>query len=727
MKKCFSSPLLLLFTWVCSGVSTSAFAQVSYPPSETITYQSFTNGTLPLRAFSGRHIRYALPNSWLEGGGSQALTPAELVSLIERTDAVYEAMAGIVGGEPQGTGLMTIAVTPLDASADGQAIAGTKRLEVADRIRDRVKVSLSDGRLHETIIHEIAHCFSIYTPYFHYYPDAGHAWTEFWIPYAEHLLLTGPYRSTPELALQTTVDSLTRKWDALGTPAAWARCVKPGSVCEAEGIVANRVYAGLLLRYARLHGREALRHAFEFYKNYEAINDRNEVFNFTAEQKNDLLAEALSFGINANISGELDAWFWPVGAATREKLRLTYPQPNPFSQDADGDGWTPVRGDLDDHDSTVHPGATETVNGKDDDCNGFVDDVARTAGPTLFTPPAKLVGHLRPEKSESYRFEGAGEFLIRTRATKAEWNGILEISREEAFNVVTRIGIFPDRTFSVLRLESVGPWVLKVLYNQTSVSEGDYEILIAPRLSGQEGTGNVFALPLRASNSAREHSLVPSGLARAVGTLPGANAAPADARPDPQGQWPTTLSGVEVRVAGQPATALMIRPIGGDGYAIDFVVPAGVTPANMGARVPVVVRHLSSGAHWQLDNTELLESAPVLWGRQRDGETVMSAVALDSPTLVAFDEINRVLVGGETRVMLFVSGWGANRTPGSTRLIAQFADGSRVPLQVEYIGDTSLPGIHQIILKVDTSLSGQARVLLSVEGGEEAWVTLPLR
>jgi uncharacterized protein (TIGR03437 family) len=728
MKIRLSSPGLLLLVMAFLCFSEPASAQSSYPPSETITYQSLQNGTLTLRAFSGRHVRYALPDSWLEGGGPQALTPSELVSLIERTDALYEKMTETVGGEPEGSGMMTVAVTPVTSAEDGIAVAGTKRLEIAERIRDRVKAILSQGRLHGTITHEIAHCFAIYTPYLHYYPDAGHAWTDFWNEYSEYLLRTGPYQITPELALQTTVFNFTRKWDALGTPATWARCVKPGSVCEGEGIVANRVYAGLFLRYASFHGREALRRTFDFYKNYKATHDPNEIFNFTPEQKNDLLAEAMSFGISADVSGEFDVWFWPISQATREKLCQTYPQPNLYVSDSDGDGWSPVRGDLDDREPSIHPGAAEVLDGKDNDCNGFVDDVTRVAGPTLFTPPAKLVGRLRPEQSESYRFEGAGEFLLRTRAMRGEWSGMVEIKREEEALARARFTVSSTASaLHVLRLEEAGPWILTVIYNQTSGPEGDYEVVIAPVSQGGEGVGEVFALPLRAPNSARGHVLVPGGLSRAVGTLPGAITAAADARPDAQGRWPTSLSGIEVRVAGQPATILAVRPTGGEGFAVDFVVPTAVTPATSGSRVPVVVRHAPSGAQWRLAAVELLEDALVIWGRPDDGQPFPTALALESPTLVAFDESHRVPTDGATRVVIFASGLGAGRTTGNARLVAQLANGSRLQLTVEHVGATSLPGLSQIIFKVDSALSGQARVLLAVEGGEEAWVALHLR
>ena len=48
-------------------------------------------------------------------------------------------------------------------------------------------------------------------------------------------------------------------------------------------------------------------------------------------------------------------------------------QASAVAEDADGDGWTVEEGDCDDADPAVHPGATETCNGKDDDCDGEAD------------------------------------------------------------------------------------------------------------------------------------------------------------------------------------------------------------------------------------------------------------------------------------------------------------------------------------------------------------------
>jgi uncharacterized protein (TIGR03437 family) len=723
MNSKYASLLRLLLLAVCLGIFTPVFAQQNYPLSETISYQSLDGGTYTLRAFSGRRIRYALPNSWLDSS-AQSLTPDELVTLIERTDLVYEKMMDVIGGEPRGDGLMTIAVVPLagEGGAQGSALLGVKRMEIDSKQLVATKAALAQGTLSDTILHEIAHTFDIYRNYLSYYTDSSHNWTEYWIAYSQYLLHFGDYNSAPELALQEKVYYFTNLWDKRASSVSWTQCVKNGGGCESEGISANRASAGLLLRYARLHGVEAVKRVFEFYKNYKASHDPNEIFTFTPEQKNDLLVEALAYGANANISGELDAWYWPLSDSAREKLRQTYPAQNPAVIDADGDGWSPIRGDLDDHDPSVHPGAVETVNGKDDDCNGFIDDVARTASTTLFSPPARLTGHLLPGQTQSYRFTATGTLVIRLHQSSGNWSGFVSIKQEGTITASFLFGLGanepPLHTFT---LTGSGPWQLDV--NSVSGGEGDYDVVLSYPPAQGESSGEIFALPLRPPTSPSAHTLSPGGVARAVVTLPGMSAAEATASPDATGNWPTTLSGLEVRVDGQPSSIISVRRAG-NSYTIDFVVSASITA---GASVAVLVKHLLSGAQWTMSGVGLRESAAALWAQAGEAQAPAPAVALESPTFLAFSEVRRVPADGTTRVMVFASGLG-NHGVEATRLIAELPDGRRFTLPVEYVGPTAnFPGISQIIFKLDPAIKGSARALLSVEGGEGGQVTLPIQ
>ena len=46
--------------------------------------------------------------------------------------------------------------------------------------------------------------------------------------------------------------------------------------------------------------------------------------------------------------------------------------------DTDGDGYTVCEGDCNDNDASVYPGATEVCDNKDNNCNGQIDEGVRT-------------------------------------------------------------------------------------------------------------------------------------------------------------------------------------------------------------------------------------------------------------------------------------------------------------------------------------------------------------
>ena len=72
-------------------------------------YTSFSGKIYNLTGYNGQKIRFALPNSWTQPG---ALTASQLRNLIDVTDLTYSLLAEVTAGEPQGVGLLTIAVIP---------------------------------------------------------------------------------------------------------------------------------------------------------------------------------------------------------------------------------------------------------------------------------------------------------------------------------------------------------------------------------------------------------------------------------------------------------------------------------------------------------------------------------------------------------------------------------------------------------------------------------------
>jgi hypothetical protein len=75
------------------------------------------------------------------------------------------------------------------------------------------------------------------------------------------------------------------------------------------------------------------------------------------------------------------AWFDEVALT----LSSSFSAPTSLGLDSDGDGHTIAAGDCDDADASVHPGASETCNGVDDDCDGTTDEASAVDAGTWYT------------------------------------------------------------------------------------------------------------------------------------------------------------------------------------------------------------------------------------------------------------------------------------------------------------------------------------------------------
>jgi hypothetical protein len=227
----------------------SNIATLDLPPLSgyAIQYTSFAGDTYNLTAFDGLYCRHALPASWTQAG---ALSRSQLRRLIDLTDLTYAQLKEITSGEPQGTGLLTIAVIPTGTAA-GHAGSNFKGVELSENELGSTLQHVNSDLLTPELLHELIHNFEIFILQINLgYSDSVHAWTQFMIPFLQYYSRAGVIQSDADAWFQKKITEYTLTWDS--TNATWAQCVRNGNNCP--NIQANSAWAGLLLRFTKLHG-----------------------------------------------------------------------------------------------------------------------------------------------------------------------------------------------------------------------------------------------------------------------------------------------------------------------------------------------------------------------------------------------------------------------------------------------------------------------------------------
>ena len=459
-----------------------------------ITYTSFGGVTYQLAAYDGLHVRYAFPLEWL---GASGLSEAEIKQLLDLTDLLYEHMAEVVRGEPADaqdtTGsLLTIAVVPT-VSPVGQPVSGLgaiarKGVEINPNTLSGLKLNLSQGLISDAVIHEMSHNFDLYHAWLSYGHDWAHAWTNFLIPYVQHYSRSGSLLWDADALIEKTLPDYLGPWRAAGAATTWDTCVRdqqPQSQCS--GIRPNDVWAGFLLTYAKFHGPDALKRAMDYLKAYKASHP---VPTGTADENNDTLVEALASGAGVNVAGDADWLRWKVSATERADVAARFPVPSPYSLDRDGDTFKPLDGDTDDSNANVHPGAVEVQNGKDDDCNGLVDEQVMLESDDFpsfaweetatLSAPSRLAGtHNSAQDLDAVRLDVPAMRLVRfTLKTQPSANVTLDIRHGSIQGQITQLsgsGVMSKTVF----LDRPGIWWLQ-LSAQPGGGFGSYELLVGP-------------------------------------------------------------------------------------------------------------------------------------------------------------------------------------------------------------------------------------------------------
>jgi len=394
--------------------SSSSIVSSGIPVESIVQYQSFSFGTtFTLHAFSGKYVSYLLPEDQI---GVNGLSRDEIRELVDLTDVMYAQMKEIVGGEPSGEGLLTIALINPGYDFGAKGWVGKKGVELYQGYGLRYKNDFLAGCVPNPVVHEMSHNFDLYNAYISHDGNNVHAWTGFLIPYAQYYSQAGASWHgnvvSPRTLLDQAIDIDLDPWDMAGTTVSWDACVKAGSGCADREIYANETWAGNFLRYARLHGASAVKRSLLYVGAYKAAHATPPP---TAEAKNDVLVSAFAAGAEANIACELNSWNWPVSAEAQSQMTITFPNPNPLCGDVDNDNYSPAKGDHNDSNSAIRPDAVEMLNGLDDDCDSNVDDVlfrevddvsADVHSAQNVTVPGHIIGHTATaDDSDSYQIQ----------------------------------------------------------------------------------------------------------------------------------------------------------------------------------------------------------------------------------------------------------------------------------------------------------------------------------
>ncbi|HKZ00833.1 MAG TPA: hypothetical protein VJ180_01250 [Pyrinomonadaceae bacterium] len=464
----------------------SASSTLELPVETTVEYTSFTFGTtLTLKSFQGKYVSYLIPENKIGGDG---LSREELLRVLDLTDILYAHMAELVGAEPAGDGPLKIALLDPGRDFGGRGWVGQKGVELYYAYMSSYKKDVLAGCVPNPIIHEMAHNFDVYRDYISHDGNNAHAWTAFLITYIQVYSESGAAWQGRVVAtsrlLEQTISDYLNTWDAAGSTASWSACVKNGTGCEAKEIYANIVWGGLLLRFAALHRPATMRKVFSWLREYKNAHPDVQL---SAEAKNDVLVKSLAESAGQDIGCELQMWNWPASAPLIDELKLSFPGPNSFCQDNDGDGFAPARDDRDDFNSLIRPGGTESLNGIDDDSNGIVDDVIveeqadvpAGANAQVVSVPSRIIGRTATtEDHDSFRLDVASPTQLNVRLTgrNRRFSGWLEI--RYAGNTGSIVELSSNVAGgTAVHLDRAGTWLFTVM--PWSGGDEGYELFLS--------------------------------------------------------------------------------------------------------------------------------------------------------------------------------------------------------------------------------------------------------
>jgi regulation of enolase protein 1 (concanavalin A-like superfamily) len=371
--------------------------QVPAVDGSLVPYTSMDGTQYNLRRFNGVYTYLLVPDDIATTMGI-----ARMRQIVDEHDIVYSTLKELMNGEAGIVKPQSIAIVFTCGGALG-CYGGAGQLEIDPGF-------FQTPFYFDVATHEMIHAFDggpQYSSLFFVGPDQAHSWTWFWEMYVRTYLKKTHFEILPTLNVTTgfTTDEFYdyRVRERFGNAYeafpghSWTNCIL-NQACDPPGDwspqdMATTAQGGVILRIAQLHGPAAIKN---FLPKAQAIIAQRGYTpsSMSNQDRIDLLVESLSQAANTNLSCYFNAagWNWPISSAAMTRLNAL--PANPLCNDSDGDGVRRFQHDCNDSNAAVKPGASETSNSVDDDCDGAVDDLLTAESTDYSNSPSspKVVG-----------------------------------------------------------------------------------------------------------------------------------------------------------------------------------------------------------------------------------------------------------------------------------------------------------------------------------------------
>ena len=336
---------------------------------EVARYTTFSTPRLSfdVQRYDGKDVVVLVP---VEHPRRARVTPERMRTLVDRLDVLYAFYRDLLGWAPNRTtdplGKQIVAFLPGDNYEwYGLAVLPGDRSEYVNRVLD--EVALDDDVLSNVFVHELAHNFDPIQRWDHGH-DPAHDWTTFMQVWAARTLArmddNNRSRWDSEESAQTT--QRWARWQANPAQYTWARCAIESPRPQDCRDNVNTIVGVLMATVARhVDSPTTVR---QWLANVRADTSPAPVGN---EARSDYLLRTLADATRTDTRCVATHFRFPSGPGLAAAGQYTALFPGCL--DSDNDGFKRFD-DCDDARAGVRPGAAEVADGRDNDCNGIVDE-----------------------------------------------------------------------------------------------------------------------------------------------------------------------------------------------------------------------------------------------------------------------------------------------------------------------------------------------------------------